>query len=399
MVKTRIIGLVVAIAAGFAIAGNAHAFMAKSGDSVYIAKDEVVSSTLFAAGSSITVDGKVQGDVICAGQSIVINGLIDGDVLCAGQTITVNGTVNGSVRGAGNTITIAGKVARNVTVAGAAIIIAPTAQVGWDLLFAGATTEMRGVIKRDMEGAGANVTLAGTVGRNAELWVDEQSRKNEMNKDKQSSALTVTSDAAVVGSLTYTSRQEANIDSKANIKGGVTKHEPMISKEHNTRNAAAGWIWFKIISILSAVIVGLILISWLNRPLRGVMHMALKKPGASIGWGIIVFILTPIIALILMVTVIGIPVALMLCGAWLAVLYLGKLVIAIALGKMLLNRKPEAALNEPALLWPMVLGIVVACLIFSIPILGWVLSLVATVWGAGAIWLYGKEKSCAHHQQ
>lgn len=390
MAKTRILGLAIALFAVLAIGHNAQAFTAKNGDSVYVAKDEVVSSTLFAAGSSITIDGKVQGDVICAGQSITINGLVDGDVLCAGQTITVNGTVNGSVRAAGNTITIAGKVARNVTTAGAAIIVSPQGQIGWDLLFAGASTEMRGVVQRDMEGAGAAITLGGAVGRNAEFWLDD--RRSGNKTDNHDSSLIVTEDAAVIGNLTYTSFQEANISSQAKLKGSVTKHEPMMNRQHDNRGMVAGWIWMKIVSILSAVIVGLIVISFFNRPLRNVMQRAVRTPGPAIGWGIIMLIITPIISAILLVTIIGIPLGLILFASWLIALYIGKLVIAIALGEMLLRKKHEN--NETqSLLWPMVLGIAVTCIVFSIPILGWLLCLVATVWGLGAMWLYGKERN------
>jgi cytoskeletal protein CcmA (bactofilin family) len=156
---------ILALFVGF-FAFQAKALMVQNKESLYVAKDEVISSSYVAAGSTITIDGKIQGDVICAGRSIIINGFVDGDVLCLGQTITINGEVRGSVRAIGSSVVINGKVARNVTVAGSDVGLGSKGEVGWDMMFASAYSDIRGAVKRDIDGAGAIMTIGGLVGRN-----------------------------------------------------------------------------------------------------------------------------------------------------------------------------------------------------------------------------------------
>ena len=76
MSKTRLsLAVFLALFVGF-FALEANALMVQNKESLYVAKEEVINSNYVAAGSSITIDGKIQGDVICAGRSITINGFV-----------------------------------------------------------------------------------------------------------------------------------------------------------------------------------------------------------------------------------------------------------------------------------------------------------------------------------
>ena len=117
----------------------------------------------------------------------------------------------------------------------------------------------------------------------------------------------------------------------------------------------------------------------------------LNKAGASIGWGAVVMLLTPIIAILLLITVIGIPLAAILIGLWFIALLISKVLVGITIGRLLLrkNKEPENKKEEKknSLMLPMVIGITLSWLIFSAPVIGWLLSLVALWWGLGGIWL------------
>jgi len=390
MTKTRLVFLSI-LALVLVLPFSAHAFMNKAEDSVYIAKDQTVSGTLFAAGSSITVDGKVQGDVICAGQSIVINGTVDGDVMCAGQSITINGTVGGSVRSAGNAIVIAGKVSRNVMVAGASVTLSPNASVGWDMQFASASADIRGKVGRDVDGAGASTTIAGTIGRNVFLILND----NRSTKIKNSnSSPIITSTAKIGGNLWYRSNTDANIEKGSTIGGTVSKFAMTTPiKQDTNKNTAGAWILFALISIFSSLIVGLVFVSWLKRPAKEMTDIITTKVWPSIGWGLIVTILTPIIAFIILITIIGAPLALILFVAWLFALYLSHIIFGVALGRWLMKKFAPNKTESPSLLWPMVLGIIVTTLLCSIPILGFFFCVVIMFWTIGGIWIYAKAKS------
>jgi len=371
---------------------SAKAIMFKANDSTYIAKDQVVDSSLFVAGSSITVDGKIQGDLFCAGQSITVNGTVDGDVICAGQSITINGNVGGAVRVAGNNIVIAGKVSRNVMMAGANLSIAPNAQIGWDLQFAGAMADIRGKVSRDVDGAAANTTIAGNIGRNVYLALDNNREKN--NNDTHSN-LTVTKEAVVNGSLTYYAKNDANIESGSTIKGSVEKKAITWDNKKTEKKGAAAiaWLWYIVISLFAAVAFGLLLVGLLPKTIQGITDLMREKPWASIGWGFIFLFLTPIAVVLIMITMIGLPIGLTILGLWILLMYPAKILAAIMLGKKLTDKCRLLKRYKGSLMASMIFGIIIAWLIFSIPVVGWFLCFVALLWGIGGVWRYTRSKA------
>lgn len=391
MAKTRIAWLLAVLAIILILPLSAKAVMVKANDSTYIPKDEVVSSSLFVAGSSIVIDGKVQGDVFCAGQNITINGTVDGDVICAGQSITINGNVGGSVRIAGNSLVIAGKVSRNVMAAGANLNIAPQATIGWDLQFGSAFTDIRGKINRDVDGAGANALIAGNIGRNVYLALDDNRQKNNQ---EATPTLTIAKEAVINGNLTYEAKTEAKIESGSTIKGSVEKKDlKWQTKKIDKKAGATAWLWGKIISIFAALVIGLILVSWLPKVVEGINEKMMEKKLASLGWGFVILILTPIAFIILMITMIGIPLGLIIFGLWLLIMYPAKILASIALGRKITDKCKLLKRYHGSLMASMVFGVIICWLIFSIPVVGWFLCFLAIIWGIGGIWRYGKAKS------
>lgn len=391
MSKTRIIFTIILAVLIGGVALTAKASMFQSKDSVYVGKDEVISSNFFAAGSSITIDGKVQGDVICAGRSITINGFVDGDVICAGQSITINGEIRGNVRAAGSSVTINGKVARNAMVAGSEIHLGTNAEIAWDMMFAGAFADLHGTVKRDLEGAGAKLVIGGQVNRNVSLFCDDNHRKNR--DDKEGSNITILKSAMINGDFNYTSSFEAEIEDGATIAGSTTRHDRMMSKPSNDDGAVAAWVWWRVIVMFAALLIGLILVSWLRRPMQAISERMFKKPYATFGYGLLVLIVTPLVCFILLMTVIGIPLALILLALWFIALWIAKIITAIVIGQEIMKRRRSTELQKNNLVLSMVVGVVISYIIFSISIIGWALSLIATLFGLGMIWLYGREKS------
>jgi cytoskeletal protein CcmA (bactofilin family) len=394
MSKTRLGIIAFLVLFGGFFAYQAKAFTAENKDSVYVAKEEIIGSNFFAAGSSITIDGKVQGDVYCAGRSIIINGFVDGDVICAGQSITINGEVRGNVRLIGSSVTINGKVARNAMAAGSDINLGSKGEVGWDMLFAGSFMDIRGTVKRDLEGAGQKMVLGGIVGRDTTLFSGNDTKSGKETSDQEkNSTITIAKTAVINGNLSYTAPYDAMIEEGSMIKGSKTRHDPIIGNHNNGREAVVGWLWLRVIAIFSALLIGLILVSWLRRPLEDISLRMFKKPYVTFGYGLLFIFVTPLVCILLLMTIIGIPLALILLGVWLITLFIAKIITAIILGQEIMKRRQVTEVSKHSLIIAMVIGIIVSYILFSIPVIGWMLSMIATILGVGAIWIYGREKS------
>ena len=358
----------------------ASAYSVKKGDSVYVPKDEVIEGNLYAVGSSLTVDGKVTGDVICAGQSININGDIAGDVICAGQSINISGKIGGNLRVAGNAINFNGQVARNGIIMSATTITSASSTIGWDLLILGNVFELNGNVGRDLYGGAGKVNLTGQIGKNINLDFGMQNGNDQ--------PLIIANKAKINGELKYKSDKDAIIDAGAVITGKVIHNFPaVVAKKSNL--ADLGWWWGKLISIFAALVIGLVLVSFWREQIIKITDLMLAKVGPTLGWGVLALLLTPIIVIILLITIIGIPLSLISIALWLIALYISKILVGILIGRIIL--KNYWIKQKDSLIIAMIIGIVVAYLVFAIPFIGWIIALMAMLWGLGGIMLALKK--------
>jgi cytoskeletal protein CcmA (bactofilin family) len=362
----------------------ALAFTTKAGNSINVGKGETIDGNFFAAGQNIQIEGKVNGDVFCAGQSVNINGEVAGDVICAASSINVNGKVGGNLRAAASSIILNGSVSRNLMAAAASISTGASSSIGWEALTAAATGDFRGRIGRDLVGAGAAYTLGGTIGRNVRLWLDG----NKNNDKYGDQGLKIENDARINGMLTYTSKNDAQIASGAKITGETKRLEP---KVRQTGNRDGGGIRFlgTLYSIIATLIIGLVLVKLWAEEIKKIITFFTIKGGSTFGWGLIILIITPIIGLLLLITIIGAPLTILLMMVWAIALTLSKIFVGIFVGQKLLERFWQA--KKESLYAALTIGVVVTYIVFAIPVLGWLLSALALIWGLGAIYLYFRK--------
>jgi hypothetical protein len=105
------------------------------------------------------------------------------------------------------------------------------------------------------------------------------------------------------------------------------------------------------------------------------------KVGQSILTGFIVLVGVPLVAILFMVTLIGIPTGigvLLFLGP--ALLFLGYLVAGSWLGRLVLSRAP----GGPGGLRATLLGLLILQLILLVPGLGWIVFPLGGIWGTGA---------------
>ncbi|OGF23724.1 hypothetical protein A3H09_02970 [Candidatus Falkowbacteria bacterium RIFCSPLOWO2_12_FULL_45_13] len=358
------------------------AYSIKTGDSVYLPKNEIIEGNLYAAGANLTVEGQVTGDVICAGRSINISGQVAGDVICAGQSINISGQIGGNLRLASETINFSGQAARNAMILGSAVVTAASSSIGWDLLALGGTFELRGDIGRDLYGYLAKARLAGQVGKNIKL--------NFGSRNKNSQPLAIASTTLINGDLNYTSDKKAAIENEAIIKGKITQSLPKaVNKKPDF--VSLSWWWGNLIAVFSALVLGLVLISFWREQIIKITDLMLNKVSASLGWGILTLLLAPPMAIILLITIIGIPLSLILMALWLIALYLSKILVGVLVGRSLLNSLLPK--QKDSLILDMIVGVVIIYLLFALPLLGRPLYFIAILWGLGGIILTLKKIS------
>jgi len=343
--------------------------------SVYVAKDEIMSGNLYVMGDSITIDGTISGDLIAAAQSIKISGRIEGDVIAIAQEISISGDVGGDVRVAANTIDINGSVARNVNTFGSKVVLGSNSKIGWDLYVMATRLESRGVIGGSLNGWSNQASLAGQIGKNVTLTLDP---KNEQ------ASLVIAPTTIINGNLNYSSGQPAIISDQASISGEITQNKTILEKRSNDTKL---WIWKELFSIFSALMVGLVLVYLFKKPVTEITEKTEAEPFKVLVPGLFMLFTLPPIALILAITIIGIPLSLIILSSWIVMIYIAKIISAILIGRII-SSKIISSNTGNYLLWPLVIGVIIIWLLAAIPYVGWIISLISAWFGLGGIWNY-----------
>ncbi|HVU59273.1 MAG TPA: polymer-forming cytoskeletal protein [Candidatus Saccharimonadales bacterium] len=344
----------------------AHAQDFRSGDAVTVAAGRTVDNTLFASGHTIAIEGTVNGDVYCIGQTVDITGTVNGDVFCAGQNVSVSGAIHGSLHAAGQTVNIAAPVERSLAVAGQSVTIEYGTTVGGDAAIVGQSVTANGTVTRDLAVAGATVTLSGTVGRNVRA---------------ESNDILLNGGARVGGDFTYASAHALARADSATIAGTLTR-KPLPVRHHSPLQVGVFFrigAWFALYLFAAFVIMALALVLLAPQAFRLATEAAAGSPLWTIVVGLLSTIIAPVVIILLAVTLVGLPLAVILGLAWTVVLMVSGVFAAYYLGWLLIGKTTKNVVLV------MLLGSVLLGLLYFIPVVGFVVMLLAGWVGCGMI--------------
>jgi hypothetical protein len=179
--------------------------------------------------------------------------------------------------------------------------------------------------------------------------------------------------AVVTGDLRY-GNDKPTIAPGARVNGSV--------KQFKVWNAGAfsgfaatllGWLAISV----SSLVLGLVLIAIAPRGFDATHEAWRRSPGASLGWGALLFFGLPIAAVIALITLVGIPLGVGLLLALLPLYAVGQVAGAFLLGRTII-RPPSGRLVA------FLVGWIILVLLELIPIVGALVWIVATVLGLGA---------------
>ncbi|MCL5073086.1 MAG: hypothetical protein M1308_19690 [Actinobacteria bacterium] len=348
----------------------------KKQTNIVLPQNQTVNNDYFASGDNVTLSGTVNGDAYVAGGNVVIEGTVNGDLLVAGGNVNIRGRVTNDVRAAGGQVNVSGNIGGNLTVAGGSINITDAARLTGSLVAAGGSLEVFAPIGKEANIAGGQITLGNSVAKFVNASVGQ---------------LTVTSRARINGDLNYWSNTKANIQQGAVVEGQTRQNlveRPREPKLQDVAGAfAAASLFFKIVSFLSYLVVGLLLIRFAPVYSREIGNTVIKNPWMSLLVGFLAFILAPILFVMLLITIIGIPLALILLAVFLIKLFLSVIFASLAIGYLILKQS-EKNVN---LNWALVLGLIIYEIATLIPVLGGLVTLFAFLFGLGAILIAEKN--------
>jgi hypothetical protein len=257
-----------------------------------------------------------------------------------------------------------GAVAQDLVVTGGMIDVGSGATIGRDLVVAGGTATISAPVARRVQMAAGSITLRNKVGGDVHGQVDHLKLDG----------------AQIAGNLDYTSNNSVELVNGASVAGATTRHTP-VDRGGGAGNGFLGWLR----ALIGILALGLILIFLLPGLSSRAIDTERAQPWVSLGIGAAILVITPIIALLVFIVGIFLGfwwLGLLLIPLWILALAIGYVVSGFLLGRLIFAQLGWGRYHDALAL---LAGLFVLAVIEVIPVIGWLVGLVALILGVGAV--------------
>jgi cytoskeletal protein CcmA (bactofilin family) len=331
---------------------------------VAVAAGERIDDTLIAVSRSITVAGTINGDLIAVGRRVIVRGIVNGDLITGAETISLQGIVRGNVIGLGATLeTPDSLVGRNLYGLAWQVSTSVNTEVDGNVTVLADTARVGGTVGTDVTVLGDAVEIGADVKGGVDAFAD---------------TVTLLDSARVGGDLTARVPTEASLTvlPGAEVTGATqTRLGGRFGREN--RYASGAFYARQALRFVAAFIVGLalfLLFPALPSTALGSGLDVLKTGGI----GLVALVSLPAIAVLAMITIVGLPIGIIGLLSWLIALYLAKIVLAGVVGTAALGGGRHVAPTLAA-------GLAVVLVLVNLPYAGRPLGFVLTVLGLGLL--------------
>jgi hypothetical protein len=349
-----------------------RAATARSGDTALISVP--INDDVYLAGGKVIVEEEISGDAVVAGGSLLINGAVGQDLIIAGGSLLINGSVGDDVRAAGGEVTISEDITDDLIVAGGSVTIVRGIAVGGDLLIAGGQVILEGDIKGDAKVVGGDFIFNGTVLGNADFRTGKLKLNGKVGGKTifSTSEVTLGPGAKFENDIEYW-HEDGEVDFGTSLVSGTATFNPDLQFKRDLSRKAPigvfiGWLIFSLLS--GALIIFVFVLST-----RAFFYFAAERLQEyfwkNVGMGFLYFIVTPIVALLLFITLIGIPLGLFIFFLYLCSLFFAKVITAMVLAKWIEVKRKSQWGNVATFFASFGLFIILK-LLMCIPIAGWI---------------------------
>lgn len=347
----------------------------KTIESLHVSENEVIAGNLYVTAVDIVIDGKIGGDLIAVAQNITINGEIAGDLIVVASDLKVNGRIEGNIRSLSNYFSFNGFVGKNITSLGDKIESGKDSIVIWDLLSFNRETILQGNIKGNLDSSAEIINLGATIEKDVNVKI-----ANNGN------GLYLSPEASVGGNLNYFNTKELNLNTEENerIKGKFVfnKIDNSKNKQREVTNVFLG--------IIGALLIAFLLFFGFKKTTQGVLTSVYSFKGKDLIPSFLFLIISPIIALLFFITLLGIPFSLLIIAIYFIAIYLAKVFFGLFIGDLIFKKVNKVNLEKNYFLF-LSLGVVLSFIAFNLPYAGGFVSILVVLFTLSGIIKYARN--------
>jgi cytoskeletal protein CcmA (bactofilin family) len=350
------------IVLALAMPPSAAAGETRHGDPNYTLRaGEEIKTDLIVFADSARIEGDVDGDLLIWSRNMTVSGHVKGDIIAFGQELRVSGPVDGNVRAWVQTLSISATIARNVTAWTETTELDQKAKVGGSLMSGSRDVESNGEVGGDFMAGADTVEIGGSLGRNAKI---------------RSSRLTFGPNAEVKGQVQYRGRREAEVASGAKLGSPIDFTQWKEGPDYQSPRFYLHQLLFWGASLLFGIVLLLLAPGFFFDA-----QTACGRFGLTTGFGILFLLATPIAAILMCITIVGIGVGITALFLYVIALYAAQIFVSSWLGEKILGASQGIA----ATIGRLALGLAIIHAVKLVPYLHVFVASVVLVWGMGAM--------------
>jgi|LSQX01.3.fsa_nt_gb hypothetical protein len=329
------------------------------------------SGNIFTSQASVT-DQEYSNEFFWAGQTLYFErNNVTGEAFGAGQTIQINDSnFVGGLKLAAQDISVSGSKINQTLMAACQSLTVTNATDAHAIYFAGQNFSFEGT-STEVQAYGEKVVINGTVNGDVNI---------------QASTVKIGDNAVINGNLKVESSKKPEISSSATITGTKSIHidKKETAKENTFADKLLAKATFRFYMAAVTVLLAAILCLIMGKNLDSAKEMVEKSAPKQLLTGLVALAVSPIAIIVLCITIIGIPIAILL-GMVIAVISMTATAFTgAALGRLVFKKWN---------VWPAsILGAFVVSIVKIIPIFGGLVSLAAFIFMLGWIIQYNWQK-------
>jgi cytoskeletal protein CcmA (bactofilin family) len=349
---------------------------------------------IYRAGGNVHLTAPVKGDFYAAGGRVIADQPVSGDASLAGGAVTVRAPVGEDLRAAGGDINIDSTVGGEVYASGGKITLGIAAAVSGAATLYGGNVNIEGKINGPLKVYAQKVVLNGEVARDVEINAEE---------------IELGPRAKLAAALRYPGNAQFKTAEGVVIGGAVTRGDSMNGRrdtdhgrEWHGQMMGSGPGWAGTVASIAGSFVVLLATSALFLLVftgfsQRASHRLRATPWPALAAGVAVLLGTPMLATLLLITLIGIPLGIALMMLFPLMLLMGCIVGVFCISQRVQRAIQKEAPSETstAKMGFFALTLLLVLLLGSLPFIGFLILVAIMLLGTGAcaLELYNQVRS------
>ena len=363
---------------------------------VYQAEEELsisvpVEDDLYVAGGTVSVNEDVEGDMYLVGGEARIGSEILHDLVVFSGDVFLDGDVHGDARIVGGDVRIDSTIDEDLIVVAGRVEITNEAVIQGELTVYGGDVVLRGLVREDVYIRGGRVVVTGAINGKTDIRAEELHFSGNANDSAVLVAkkFVVADDASFGRELRYW-RPEGPYEFGSSFQLGepLYDEELAITKVDDMGHAAQKGMKLKIFTLFgysffsSAFIIALLVLLTYTY-FEQLAKRLQENLGMSFLYGLLFVIVTPVVAFLFCLTLIGVPIGLIVAMTYVCTIILAKPFASVCIANYL-NVKKSYTWGKLTIFFVSLAAYLILKILGHIPYIGWVFVMIPVLMSFGA---------------